>query len=233
MQLQTSTPHARFVKSSPMRSHGHMPADLLPRALALPMTRSHDQGLSTRAGEAARLAGRAREKERLSAQVAAAAEAPIVPRRRERAPDGGGMAVKLYLSAIAKVRRLTPQAELKLAARIKQGDQQARAQMIKAKLPLVVKIARGFEGVGLPLLDLISEGNLGLIKAVACLDSAPGSKLATYGTWWIRHSIQQALAKQSKSAQREVQSVRDSMPPASIQAQGTMHAQQPPSCTLQ
>ena len=110
MQLQTSTPHARFVKSSPMRSHGHMPADLLPRALALPMTRSHDQGLSTRAGEAARLAGRAREKERLSAQVAAAAEAPIVPRRRERAPDGGGMAVKLYLSAIAKVRRLTPQA---------------------------------------------------------------------------------------------------------------------------
>jgi DNA-directed RNA polymerase sigma subunit (sigma70/sigma32) len=187
-----------------MRANGHILADPLLGALALPMTRSHDQGISTRAGETPRLEGCTREKKRLSAPLAAAEE-PVAPRRRKRASDGGGMAVKLYLRTIGKVRRLAPQAELKLAARIKQGDQKARAQMIKANLPLVAKIARGFEGISLPLLDLISEGNLGLIKAVACLDPAPGSTLATYCSWWIKHSIKQALARQSKRAQSEVQ----------------------------
>ena len=89
---------------------------------------------------------------------------------------------------------LTPKAEIELAARIRNGDKKARAQMIKANLRLVVKTPSGYEGVGLPLLDLTSEGNIGLMKAVQRFDPAKGGKLSTYGSWWIKHSIEQALA---------------------------------------
>jgi len=78
--------------------------------------------------------------------------------------------------------RCWAQAEIQLAARIKKGDKKAREQMIKANLPLVVKIARGFEGNDLPLLDLISEGNIGPMKAVGRCDPAQGSKLSNYGS---------------------------------------------------
>jgi RNA polymerase primary sigma factor len=105
----------------------------------------------------------------------------------------------LYLGEIAKVKVLTAQAEIELAARIKKGDKKAREHMIKANLPLVVKIARGFEGIGLPLLDLISEGNIGLMKAVGRFDPAQGNKLAKYGSRWIKHSMSRALANQSKT----------------------------------
>src|SRR6195952_1885317 len=71
--------------------------------------------------------------------------------------------------------------------------------MIKANLRLVVKIARDYEGIGLPLLDLISEGNIGLMKAVERFDPAKGGKLSTYGSWWIKQSIKRALANQSKT----------------------------------
>jgi len=71
--------------------------------------------------------------------------------------------------------------------------------MIKANLPLVVKIASGFEGIGLPLLDLISEGNIGLMKAVGRFDPAQGSRLSNYGSRWIKHSINRALADQSET----------------------------------
>jgi RNA polymerase primary sigma factor len=94
---------------------------------------------------------------------------------------------------------LTPQDEVKLAARIKKGDKKARDLMIKANLRLVVKIARDYEGIGLPLLDLISEGNIGLIKAIERFDPAKGGKLSTYGSWWIKQSIKRALANQSKT----------------------------------
>jgi RNA polymerase primary sigma factor len=86
-----------------------------------------------------------------------------------------------------------------LAAHIKKGDKKAREQMIKANLRLVVKIARDYEGIGLPLLDLISEGNIGLMKAVERFDPAKGGKLSTYGSWWIKQSIKRALANQSKT----------------------------------
>ena len=97
------------------------------------------------------------------------------------------------------MKLLTPQEEIELAARIKKGDKKAREQMIKANLRLVVKIARDYEGIGLPLLDLISEGNIGLMKAVERFDPKKGGKLSTYGSWWIKQSIKRALANQSKT----------------------------------
>jgi len=124
---------------------------------------------------------------------------PAAPRERERSSYDGDTAIKLYLREIGQVKLLTPQEEIDLAARIKKGDKKAREQMIKANLRLVVKIARDYEGIGLPLLDLISEGNIGLMKAVERFDPAKGGKLSTYGSWWIKQSIKRALANQSKT----------------------------------
>ena len=121
------------------------------------------------------------------------------PRYRERGAYDSDTAIKLYLREIGLVKLLTPQEEIELAARIKKGDKKAREQMIKANLRLVVKIARDYEGIGLPLLDLISEGNIGLMKAVERFDPAKGGKLSTYGSWWIKQSIKRALANQSKT----------------------------------
>lgn len=120
-------------------------------------------------------------------------------RGRERSSYDGDTAIKLYLREIGQVKLLTPQEEIDLAAKIKKGDKKAREQMIKANLRLVVKIARDYEGIGLPLLDLISEGNIGLMKAVERFDPAKGGKLSTYGSWWIKQSIKRALANQSKT----------------------------------
>ncbi len=97
--------------------------------------------------------------------------------RQETSRYDGDTAIKLYLREIGQVKLLTPQEEIVLAARIKQGDKKAREQMIKANLRLVVKIARDYEGIGLPLLDLISEGNIGLMKAVERFDPKKGGKL--------------------------------------------------------
>jgi RNA polymerase primary sigma factor len=118
---------------------------------------------------------------------------------RERSAYDGDTAIKLYLREIGQVKLLTPQEEIQLAARIKKGDKKAREQMIKANLRLVVKIAHDYENFGLPLLDLINEGNIGLMKAVERFDPAKGGKLSTYGSWWIKQSIKRALANQSKT----------------------------------
>src|ERR1700751_4704448 len=107
--------------------------------------------------------------------------------------------IKIYLREIRQTPLLTAQQEIELAARIKKGDQKARAWMIKANLRLVVKIAHDYSNLGLPLLDLISEGNLGLMKAVERFVPAKGGKLSTYGAWWIKQSIKRALANQSKT----------------------------------
>src|SRR5580700_7387462 len=119
--------------------------------------------------------------------------------RRESSNYDGDMAIRLYLREIGQVKLLTPDEEIQLAARIKKGDKKAREHMIKANLRLVVKIARDYEGIGLPLLDLISEGNIGLMKAVERFDPKKGGKLSTYGSWWIKQSIKRALANQSKT----------------------------------
>ncbi len=119
--------------------------------------------------------------------------------RQENTHYDGDTAIRLYLREIGQVKLLTPDEEIQLAARIKKGDKKAREHMIKANLRLVVKIARDYEGIGLPLLDLISEGNIGLMKAVERFDPAKGGKLSTYGSWWIKQSIKRALANQSKT----------------------------------
>jgi len=104
-----------------------------------------------------------------------------------------------YLQEIGRISLLTPQQEIELAAKIKQGDAAARERMISANLRLVVTIARDYMNLGLPLLDLISEGNIGLTKAVERFDPAKGAKLSTYAMWWIKQSIKRALANQGKT----------------------------------
>lgn len=104
-----------------------------------------------------------------------------------------------YLRDIAQFPLLTPLQEVQLAGRIRKGDQKARAEMVRSNLRLVVKIARDYANLGLPLLDLISEGNIGLMKAVERFDPSKGGKLSTYAAWWIKQSIKRALANQSKT----------------------------------
>ena len=120
-----------------------------------------------------------------------AAPEPSVPVERS--------SLQLYLQEIGKTPLLTVQEEVVLAKRIRKGDKAARDHMISANLRLVVKIAMDYKDFGLPLLDLISEGNLGLIKAVERFDPRKGGKLSTYAAWWIKQSINRALANQSKT----------------------------------
>ena len=121
----------------------------------------------------------------------AAAEEPIAHGERSN--------LQLYLQEIAKTPLLTIEEEVTLARRIRRGDKAARDHMISANLRLVVKIAMDYKDFGLPLLDLISEGNIGLVKAVERFDPRKGGKLSTYAAWWIKQSIKRALANQSKT----------------------------------
>ncbi len=114
-------------------------------------------------------------------------------------PSSEKTALKLYLQEIGKTPLLTPEEEVSLARRIQKGDEKARNHMVQANLRLVVKIANDYNNFGLPLLDLISEGNIGLVKAVERFDPDKGGKLSTYAAWWIKQSIKRALANQSKT----------------------------------
>src|SRR5437016_3033218 len=104
-----------------------------------------------------------------------------------------------YVREIGRIPLLTPQQEIELAKKINKGDAAARERMINANLRLVVTIAHDYANLGLPLIDLISEGNIGLTKAVERFDPAKGAKLSTYAAWWIKQSIKRALADQSKT----------------------------------
>src|SRR5438128_3107419 len=104
-----------------------------------------------------------------------------------------------YLQEIGLIHLLPPKQEIELGGKIKTGDAAARERMITSNLRLVVTIARDYANLGLPLLDLISEGNIGLTKAVERFDPAKGAKLSTYAMWWIKQSIKRALANQSKT----------------------------------
>lgn len=126
-------------------------------------------------------------------RVAVDAPASLASSAEARSP------LTLYLRDAVEVPLLSVEEENLLAARIKTGDSAAREHMIRANLRLVVKIARDYEGYGLPLLDLINEGNIGLMKGVERFDPAKGGKLSTYGAWWIKQSIKRALANQSKT----------------------------------
>src|SRR6185436_18971400 len=114
-------------------------------------------------------------------------------------PGSERTSLQVYLQEIGQTKLLSPNEEIVLAKRIQKGNKKAREQMINANLRLVVKIARDYEGLGLPLLDLINEGNIGLMKGVERFDPKKGAKLSTYASWWIKQSIKRALANQSKT----------------------------------
>ncbi|HEX5394797.1 MAG TPA: RNA polymerase sigma factor RpoD [Candidatus Saccharimonadales bacterium] len=107
--------------------------------------------------------------------------------------------VRLYLREIGKIPLLTPEEELALARRVKSGNKKAKDQMAEANMRLVVSIAKRYVGRGLDLLDLIQEGNTGLLRAVEKFDPDRGFKFSTYATWWIRQAITRAIADQART----------------------------------
>ncbi len=121
------------------------------------------------------------------------------PENTERPDSRERSGIQLYLNEIGKFPLLNREEEVELAEKIKAGDKKARDRMISSNLRLVVKIAYDYRDYGLPVTDLISEGNIGLIKAVERFDPEKGGKLSTYASWWIKQSIKRALANQSKT----------------------------------
>jgi RNA polymerase primary sigma factor len=133
------------------------------------------------------------------------------PEKEEEEPNGNGAAakrarpeqtqdpLKLYVRQIGDGRLLTPAEERELARRKDEGDEAAKRRLIESNLRLVMSITRNYTKAGVPLLDLIQEGNLGLIRAVEKFDYRMGFKLSTYATWWIRQAVTRALADQGRT----------------------------------
>ena len=113
-------------------------------------------------------------------------------------------AIRLYLKDIKKLPLLTPEEEIYLANRIKKGDKAARAKMIQSNLRLVINIAKRYSHLGVSMLDLIEEGNLGLMKAVEKFNPKKGYRFSTYAAWWIRQYISRAIANQGKTVRMPV-----------------------------
>lgn len=122
-------------------------------------------------------------------------EESVAPSERGTADDS----VKIYLQQIGRVKLLTSEEEIELAKRIAEGDEKAKAQLVKANLRLVVSIAKKYIGRGLSFLDLVQEGNLGLIRAAEKFDYKRGFKFSTYATWWIQQSITRGIADKSRT----------------------------------
>jgi RNA polymerase primary sigma factor len=141
------------------------------------------------------------------AQKAAAEAIPVDTgkkgRRRKQAidlkPDMTTDSLQLFLKDIGKVRLLTAQEEVELAKRIERGDLDAKQKMVESNLRLVVSIAKNYRNQGLPFLDLIQEGTLGLVRAAEKFDYRKGFKFSTYATWWIRQAIARALADKART----------------------------------
>ncbi len=125
-------------------------------------------------------------------------EEEVLPRGSIRSRDSRDP-TDMYLAEIGRYQLLTADEEKALARRIQKGDMRARAQMIESNLRLVVKIARNYLNRGLPLLDLIEEGNLGLIRAAEKFDAERGFRFSTYATWWIRQSVERGIMNQVKT----------------------------------
>lgn len=124
----------------------------------------------------------------------------------EKSMLSGNDTMKVYMQEIGEIPLVTREEEVELAALIKEGSEEARQKLTTANLRLVVKIAHDFKGLGLPLLDLISEGNIGLMRAVEKFDPTKGAKFSSYSAWWIKQSMRRALANQSRTIRIPVQS---------------------------
>jgi len=140
--------------------------------------------------------------------IAASAQVERAPDRRGRRkaktaldlkPDMTTDSLQLFLKDIGKVRLLTAQEEVDLAKRIERGDLDAKQKMVESNLRLVVSIAKNYRNQGLPFLDLIQEGTLGLVRAAEKFDYRKGFKFSTYATWWIRQAIARALADKART----------------------------------
>jgi RNA polymerase primary sigma factor len=127
----------------------------------------------------------------------------VAERAAERPGVAGGRAevddLRTYLRQISRMPLLTAADERRLALRIERGDAEARRRMIEANLRLVVSIARRFQGRGMPFLDLVQEGSIGLMRAVEKFDHRQGYRFSTYATWWIRQSLSRALAQKVRT----------------------------------
>jgi RNA polymerase primary sigma factor len=134
-----------------------------------------------------------------AAAAATTAAEPRAPAAGRAAPDMTTDSLQLFLRDLGKVRLLTAQEEVDLAKRIERGDLRAKQQMIEANLRLVVSIAKNYRNQGLPFLDLIQEGSLGVVRAAEKFDYRKGFKFSTYATWWIRQAIVRALADKSRT----------------------------------
>lgn len=128
---------------------------------------------------------------------------------RFSAGDGDFDATRLYLNEIGESKLLTAEEEVHYARLAQQGDEDARSRMIVSNLRLVVKIARRYLNRGLPLLDLIEEGNLGLIRAVEKFDPERGFRFSTYATWWIRQTMERAIMNQTRTVRLPIHVVKE------------------------
>ena len=150
---------------------------------------------------------------RPTAAASSAVQAKVVKsslkKKHPSAKACGHDATSLYLNEIGVWKLLTAAEEKKYARRIRKGDESARHRMIECNLRLVVKIARRYINRGLPLLDLIEEGNLGLIHAVKKFDPERGFRFSTYATWWIRQTIERAIMNQSRTVRLPIHIIKD------------------------
>ena len=137
--------------------------------------------------------------------------------------------VRMYLKEIGQIKLLTTEEELELADRITQGDEQAKAILAEANLRLVVSIAKRYVGRGMLFLDLIQEGNIGLMKAVEKFDVTKGYKFSTYATWWIRQAITRAIADQARTIRVPVHMVETINKLARVERQLTLELNREPT----
>jgi RNA polymerase primary sigma factor len=145
-----------------------------------------------------------RELETQGHEIGAPVAEPAAPTKEElkleaSAPSGAGDSLQLFLADVGRHKLLTAHEEVTLAKRIERGDEIAKRRMIESNLRLVVSIAKGYRGLGVPFLDLIQEGTLGLNRAVEKFDWRRGYKFSTYATWWIRQSVQRAVANHART----------------------------------
>ena len=147
----------------------------------------------------------------------------------EASPGPSEDTVGLYLREISKVALLTAAEEVSLAKALEHGDERARRRLIESNLRLVVSVARRYSGRGLSFLDLIQEGNLGLMKAVERYDWRLGHRFSTYATWWIRQSVTRALADQGRTIRVPAQVVDTINRMARIERQLTQKLGRPPT----